>query len=295
MGDDRPTGSAGYVLSGHTDTVPVTGQAWTSDPYRLRRSGGRLYARGAVDMKGFLAVCLAHVQRCSTRELGTPIHLAISYDEEVGCTGVRPMLAEIARLPVRPLGCFVGEPTLMRRVIGHKSKHSMRAIVRGKACHSALTTDGVNAVEAAAELIADRQRKAAALAASGARDPAHQVPFTTGLTTIAQGGIANNIVPDRCEVEFEFRGIAADDPRAICEAVMAEARATIEPRDAGARSAPRHRVRRACSNIPRSRRRPTPLSARSAKRLSGQRRHVQGRRSAPRPDCSTRWPAFPPS
>lgn len=224
-----PPDRAGYVLSGHTDTVPVTGQAWTSDPYRLRRDGDRLHARGAVDMKGFLAVCLALAPHMARAKLATPIHLAISYDEEVGCTGVKPMLAEIARLPVRPRGCFVGEPTGMGVVTGHKSKHSKRAIVRGRACHSALTSEGVNAVEAAAELIIIVKRVAAELAAAGARDPEHAVPCTTGLTTIVHGGIANNIVPDRCEVEFEFRGIAADNPRAICEAVAAEARATIEP------------------------------------------------------------------
>jgi acetylornithine deacetylase len=224
-----PADRAGYILSGHTDTVPVTGQAWTGDPYALRRDGGRLTARGAVDMKGFVAVCLAMAPQMKAANLTVPIHLAISYDEEVGCTGVRPMLAEIAKLPVRPRGCLVGEPTEMGVVVGHKSKHSMRAIVHGKACHSALTTEGVNAVEAAAELILLVKRKAEALAQSGARDPAHDPPFTTGLTTIAEGGIANNIVPERCEVEFEFRGIAADDPKAISEAVVAEARAHIEP------------------------------------------------------------------
>lgn len=222
---DRP----GYVLSSHTDTVPVTGQTWTSDPYRLRRDAGRLYARGAVDMKGFLAVCLALAPHMAGANLATPIHLAISYDEEVGCTGVKPMLEEIQRLPVRPRGCFVGEPTAMGVVIGHKSKHSKRAVVRGKSCHSALNSEGVNAVEAAAELIVIIKRKAAEFAADGARDAEHVVPYTTGLTTIVHGGIANNIVPDICEVEFEFRGIAADDPRAICEAVAAQARATIEP------------------------------------------------------------------
>ncbi len=222
---DRP----GYILSGHTDTVPVTGQAWTSDPYRLRRANGRLHARGAVDMKGYIAVCLGMVPRMAEADLAQPIHLAISYDEEVGCKGVRPMLEELARLPVKPLGCFVGEPTRMGVVVGHKSKHSKRAIVRGKACHSALTSEGVNAVEAAAELILIIKRKAAALASTGARDAAYEVPYTTGLTTIAAGGIANNIVPDRCEIEFEFRGIAADDPRSICEAIEVEARQTIEP------------------------------------------------------------------
>jgi acetylornithine deacetylase len=224
-----PPDQPGYILSGHTDTVPVTGQSWTSPPFRLRRDGDRLHARGAVDMKGFLAVCLAAVPRMAAAGLQTPIHLAISYDEEVGCTGVRPMLAELARLPVRPKGCFVGEPTGMGVVVGHKSKHAKRAVVHGKAAHSALTSEGVNAIEAAAELIVAIRRKAARLAADGARDPAHSIPYTTGLTTIVEGGIANNIVPDRCEVEFEFRGIAADDPRAICEEIVAEARATIEP------------------------------------------------------------------
>lgn len=224
-----PADTQGWVLSGHTDTVPVTGQRWTGDPYRLRRADGRLFARGAVDMKGFLAVCLAAVPSMAAANLARPIHLAISYDEEVGCTGVRPMLAEVARWPVRPRGCFVGEPTGMQPVIGHKSKHSVRAIVRGKACHSALTTDGVNAIEAAAELILIIKRKAHELATSGARDAGHEVPFTTGLTTVVAGGIANNIVPDRCEVEFEFRGIAGEDPRALSEAVAAEARAAIEP------------------------------------------------------------------
>lgn len=221
---DRP----GWILSAHTDTVPVTGQTWTSDPYRLRRDGDRIHARGAVDMKGFLAVCLAMVPAMRAAKLETPIHLAISYDEEIGCVGVRPMLSELAKLSPRPLGCFVGEPTSMQTVIGHKSKHSMRAVVRGKASHSAVTTDGVNAVEAAAELILLIKHKAAQLAASGARDASHEVPFTTGLTTIVEGGIANNIVPDRCEVEFEFRAIAADDPKSFSEAVIAEARERIE-------------------------------------------------------------------
>lgn len=224
-----PRSQPGWILSAHTDTVPVTGQAWSSDPYRLRRNGDRLHARGAVDMKGFLAVSLAMVPAMREAQLRTPIHLAISYDEEIGCVGVRPMLQTIAGRAPRPLGCFVGEPTSMQTVIGHKSKHAMRAIVHGKAAHSALTTDGVNAVEAAAELILLVRRTAAELAASGPRDPGHEVPFTTGLTTIVEGGIANNIVPGRCEVEFEFRAIAADDPRSLSHAVIAEARASIEP------------------------------------------------------------------
>jgi len=225
-----PENVAGYVLSGHTDTVPVEGQAWTSNPFELTRRGDRLFGRGTCDMKGFLAVCLALVPRMQAAKLKLPLHLAISYDEEVGCTGVRPMLHEMPQLAaVRPLGCFVGEPTSMDVVIGHKSKHSMRAIVRGKASHSAVPSSGVNAVEAAADLIALVRSKARSLVDSGARDTEHDVPFTTGLTTIVAGGTANNIVPERCEVEFEFRGIAADDPTALCRDIIAEARATIEP------------------------------------------------------------------
>ena len=225
-----PEATAGYILSGHTDTVPVAGQAWSSNPFELTRREDRLFGRGTCDMKGFLAVCLALVPRMKAAALKVPLHLAISYDEEVGCTGVRPMLGEIPSLArIRPRGCFVGEPTSMDVVIGHKSKHSMRAIVRGKACHSALPSAGVNAVEAAADLIALVRAKARRLAASGARDAEHEVPFTTGLTTIVTGGTANNIVPERCEVEFEFRGISTDDPTALCQEIVAEARATIEP------------------------------------------------------------------
>ncbi len=225
-----PETAAGYVLSGHADTVPVDGQTWSSDPFVLTRRENRLVGRGTCDMKGFLAVCLALAPRMTTAKLKVPLHLAISYDEEVGCTGVRPMLEEISSLArVRPRGCFVGEPTSMDVVTGHKSKHSMRAIVRGKACHSALPSAGVNAVEAGADLIALVRAKARMLAASGARDVEHEVPFSTGLTTIVTGGTANNIVPERCEVEFEFRGIATDDPTALCREIVAEARASIEP------------------------------------------------------------------
>lgn len=225
-----PRDQAGYVLSAHTDTVPVDGQAWSSDPFTLTERDGCLFGRGTADMKGFLAVCLARAPRMQAARLTMPIHLAISYDEETGCTGVRPMLAEIARMPVRPKGCFVGEPSLMQVLIGHKSKHAMRAIIRGKAAHTATPADGVNAVEAAAEFILLVRRHAGRLAATGARDDDYDAPYTTGLSSIVRGGVAQNIVPDRCEVEFEFRGIGADDPKALCAAVITDARATIETR-----------------------------------------------------------------
>ncbi|MBE7248426.1 MAG: M20/M25/M40 family metallo-hydrolase, partial [Actinomycetospora chiangmaiensis] len=121
----------GYVLSGHSDVVPAEGQPWTSDPFSLREAGGRLYGRGTSDMKGFLAVCLALLPEMVAGALATPLHIAISYDEEVGCLGVRPLIARMLERVPRPLGCFVGEPTGMEVVVGHKGKSAARLTFRG--------------------------------------------------------------------------------------------------------------------------------------------------------------------
>jgi acetylornithine deacetylase len=224
-----PAATAGYILSGHTDVVPVDGQAWTSDPFRLTRRDGRLYGRGAADMKGFLACCLAAVPDMAARGLAQPIHLAISYDEEVGCIGVRDLIARLRDAPVKPLGCFVGEPTLMGVVTGHKGKRSLRVSVHGRTCHSSLAPQGVNAVEYAARLIVKIRDIAERLAREGARDPLYDVPYTTGHTGIVSGGTALNIVPDLCVFEFEFRSIAADDVDALVDEVVRYGRETLEP------------------------------------------------------------------
>ncbi len=224
-----PAGTPGYILSGHTDTVPVDGQAWTSDPFRLARRDGKLFARGSTDMKGFLACCLAAVPAMTARPLQQPIHLAISYDEEVGCVGVRDMIAQLNNAPVRPAGCFVGEPTGMGVVIGHKGKRSLRVTVRGQTCHSSLAPQGVNAVEYAARLIVKIRDMAERFARDGARDPLYDVPFTTGHTGVVSGGTALNIVPDSCWFEFEFRTIAADDAGTLIDEVAAYAREELEP------------------------------------------------------------------
>jgi acetylornithine deacetylase len=224
-----PAETPGYILSGHTDVVPVDGQNWSSDPFRLTPRDGKLYGRGAADMKGFVACCLAAVPQMLKRPLRVPIHLAFSYDEEVGCIGVRHIVSEIGRMPVRPLACFVGEPTSMDVVIGHKSKRSYWVTVTGKSCHSSLAPQGVNAVEYAARLIvkirdiSDRQR------AEGPRDPLYDVPFTTGHTGSVEGGIALNVVPDLCRFVFEFRAVPGDDPNALAEEVMTYARSVLEP------------------------------------------------------------------
>lgn len=223
--EDRP----GFVLSGHTDVVPVVGQDWSHDPFKLVERDGKLYGRGTTDMKGFVAVCLAMVPEMVDARLKTPIHLAISYDEEIGCVGVRPMLREVARKKVRPLGCLVGEPTQMQVIIGHKGKHGVRATFRGLARHSSIAPEGVNAIEYAAELIVEIRRRAMALAAAHATDSLYDVPHSTLLTSIVHGGAALNIVPDACTVEFECRGIGITESREVTDAIVAWAKAELEP------------------------------------------------------------------
>jgi acetylornithine deacetylase len=224
-----PADKPGIVLSGHTDVVPVTGQSWSHDPFALVERDGRLYGRGAVDMKGFVATCLALVPEMTRAKLTAPIHLAISYDEEVGCIGVRPLLSEVNKLQVKPLACFVGEPSLMQVAIGHKGKHALRAIIRGEAVHSSLAPQGVNAVEYAADLIAEIRRRARQIAAGGARDTLYDVPFTTLLSSVVQGGTALNIVPDRCELQFEARGLGVQESKQVTDGIVAWVRAELEP------------------------------------------------------------------
>ncbi|MEM9148180.1 MAG: acetylornithine deacetylase [Pseudomonadota bacterium] len=218
-----PAEAPGYVLSGHTDVVPVEGQDWRSDPFEPRIEDGRLYGRGAADMKGFLACALAAVPRMVGAPLARPIHLAFSYDEEVGCVGVRPMLAEMADWPVRPLGCIVGEPTEMGVVTGHKHKLSKRVVVRGRTGHSSLAPQAVNAAEYAARLVTVISEIGRRLAVEGARDPLYDVAHTTAHVGRFWGGTQLNIVPDRAEIEFEFRAVGADDPFALLAEVEAEA------------------------------------------------------------------------
>jgi acetylornithine deacetylase len=224
-----PKDKPGIVLSGHTDVVPVEGQAWTHNPFEMIERDGRLYGRGTTDMKGFVAVCLAMIPEMQRATLATPIHLAISYDEEIGCVGVRPLLEILSRAPVKPLGCFVGEPTQMQLAIGHKGKHGVRATFRGLACHSSTAPLGVNAIEYAATLIAEISRRAAHLATDGARDELYDIPHTTLLTSIVHGGTALNIVPDRCAIEFEARGLGIAESKEVTDAITAFAKETIEP------------------------------------------------------------------
>jgi len=224
-----PAERPGIALSGHTDVVPVDGQDWSREPFRLSQGGGRYYGRGTCDMKGFLAVCLAAAPRFLGAKLETPIHLCLSFDEEVGCLGIRKLLADLERRPVKPKAVIVGEPTEMQVVNAHKGKLSMRAHVRGLSCHSSLAPQGVNAVEAAARLVVKLSDMARRKAAEGPFDDGFDVPYTTVHTGVIQGGTALNIVPSDCTVDFEFRNLPQDDPRALLREVQDFAAREIEP------------------------------------------------------------------
>ncbi|MBP7002229.1 acetylornithine deacetylase [Amaricoccus sp.] len=208
---DRP----GVLLSGHTDVVPVEGQAWTRPPFRLTEAEGRLYGRGAADMKGFVAAALACALAAARRPLRTPLHLALSHDEEVGCIGVRALIDLLAQAPVRPLLCIVGEPTGMAVATGHKGKRGLRAVCRGREGHSALAPLAMNAIHLAADLTAELRALQARIVATGRRDGDYDVPYTTVHVGRIAGGASLNIVPNRCELDLEFRHLAEDDPAAL--------------------------------------------------------------------------------
>ncbi len=222
---DRP----GLALSGHSDVVPVDGQDWSSDPWRLEERDGRLYGRGTADMKSFLAVVLAALPQVVARGLREPLHIVITYDEEVGCLGVRRLIEAFREMPVRPRACIIGEPTQMTVVTAHKGKKSMRCRVRGLECHSSLAPRGVNAVEHAAEVIAHLRRMARRIAAEGPFDPGFDVPFTTVHAGLVHGGTALNIVPRECVFDFEFRHLAGDDPEALLAELRRFAEETLQP------------------------------------------------------------------
>jgi acetylornithine deacetylase len=224
-----PQDRGGIMLSGHTDVVPVDDQPWTSDPFAVIEKHDRLYGRGTCDMKSFIAVALALVPEFLARPLATPLHLALSYDEEVGCIGVRDLIATLADRPVRPRACIVGEPTEMRPVIAHKGRKSMRCHVHGLEAHSALTHEGVNAVEVAAEIVAYLRGMARRKREHGPFDADFTPPHTTIHASVIRGGTALNIVPRDCSFEFEFRNIPGDDPEALLAEVRRHAAIALEP------------------------------------------------------------------
>lgn len=219
----------GIVLSGHTDVVPVDGQPWDTNPFEPIVKDGKLYGRGTCDMKSYIGVALTLLPEMQRTRLKKPIHLAFSYDEEVGCVGAPVMLADLAERGIRPDSCIVGEPTSMRVIVAHKGINAYQCCVRGLAAHSSLTPRGVNAIEYAARLICHIRDVADGFRANGPYDEAFDVPFTTAQTGTIKGGIALNTIPALCEFVFEFRNLPGVDPDAIFAQIQAYAHDTLLP------------------------------------------------------------------
>ena len=214
-----PKDRAGLCLSGHTDVVPADGQPWTVPPFEMTHGSDRVFGRGTADMKGFIAAVLASVPHFVQACREVPIHLAFSYDEEVGCRGVRGLLRELAAAPVKPLACIIGEPTSMQVAVAHKGKKAYRCCVKGLAGHSALTHLGVNAVDFAAELVTFLRRTQRDLRMHAALDQDFDPPYTTVHTGRMNGGIALNVIPDHAEVEFEIRNLPSDSADVIVQSI----------------------------------------------------------------------------
>ncbi len=213
--DDR----GGVMLSGHTDVVPTAGQDWSSDPYRLRAVDDLLFGRGSCDMKGFIACVLAALPQVTAQRLQTPVHLAFSYDEEIGCVGARRLADALAGFEVRPKIGIIGEPTSMQMVTGHKGKLSYRVTFTGLSCHSAYISSGVNAVEYAAELVAFIRAMNRRVQERELLDASYSVPHSTFHVGNIRGGTALNIVPSECSFEFEIRNLPQDDLDALAHEI----------------------------------------------------------------------------
>jgi acetylornithine deacetylase len=226
LGEGKP---AGVVLSGHTDTVPWDGQGWTVDPLGAEVRDGRLYGRGSADMKGWIGIVVSQARSLLEADLPFAVHFAFSYDEEVGGFGARHLIADLRDAGLAPTHCIVGEPTQMVPAVAHKGVHRWRCHIRGKAAHSSLTPQAVNAVEAGARLVThiadmgDRWRD------EGPYQPGFDVPYSTAASCVMAGGIADNVVPEDCRVHYEFRNLPGTDEAAMQAAVEARAAALERP------------------------------------------------------------------
>lgn len=224
-----PDGPGGVMLSGHTDVVPVEGQDWSVPPHALTLSNGRYYGRGTADMKGFVACAIEAALIAARRPLKSPLHLALSHDEEVGCLGVRSLIELLAGAPHRPRFCIVGEPTLMQVATGHKGKTALRATCTGREGHSALAPMALNALHLAADFVTGLRALQAEVAEKGAQDDDYDVPYTTVHAGILRGGVQVNIVPNQATVDFEIRMLAEDAPGPLIARIRDMAEAIAAP------------------------------------------------------------------
>lgn len=224
-----PEVAGGVVLSGHTDVVPVEGQPWTSDPFRIAERDGRLIGRGTADMKSFLAIALALAPEFLAAGLKRPIHLALSYDEEVGCLGVQSLIADVtANLPP-PAMVIIGEPSSMQIATAHKSIYGFKTSITGKEAHSSQPHRGGSAILAAGELIHFLGRLAAERRAAAMPESPFTPPYTTINVGLIDGGAALNIIPRHCSFTWEFRTLPEEDPAAIAASFTAFAEREVLP------------------------------------------------------------------
>jgi len=225
--------TAGIVLSGHTDTVPVEGQEWSSDPFKAEHSfasgDGRIHGRGTADMKGFIAIALAWAPKFLAAQQTMPVHLSLTFDEETTFLGVNMLVADLADAGIRPAGCIIGEPTDMRAIVAHKGKRDFCCKVRGREAHSALAPTAVNAIEFAALLIGFIRAHADRLARDEPKDARFAIPHSTLQTGLVHGGIAVNVVPKDCQFDFEMRNIPATPHDALTQPILDYARRELLP------------------------------------------------------------------
>ena len=222
--NDRP----GVLLSGHSDVVPVEGQAWTSYPFKLVERQGQLYGRGTADMKGFIACVLAVAEHLSGRHLARPYQMVFSYDEEVGCIGVRRVIDQFSSLSMIPELCIVGEPTLMEPVIAHKGKVAGHIRCVGHACHSSQASEGLNAIHLANDMVTAIRHQQDIILNGSVRDDGFTVPITTLHIGTIKGGTALNIVPSECSLDFEIRNIPSQNADELLDILFDQARKLTE-------------------------------------------------------------------
>jgi acetylornithine deacetylase len=225
LGEGKP---AGLVLSGHTDTVPWAGQAWSGNPLGAEVRDGRMYGRGSADMKSFIAVALAHAGAFLESRAPFAIHLAFSYDEEVGCFGVKELIADLRDAGIAPLACIIGEPTGMVPAIAHKGVYRYQCCARGREAHSSLTPHSVNAIEMAARVVVKLRDMAEGFERAEPRYEGFDVPHSTASVGQFHGGMADNVVPREAKFRYEFRNLPTADARAMQAQVVAYAQ-SLEP------------------------------------------------------------------